>query len=868
MALTVKTIDGELFDLEQLVAFGHDVPKMYGYASEDWVKTRGYIKGADSTSTVARKDWTSDKISTSLTRNDGTIKLEDLKAGYYTHDVSNTMFVDKLDGSLPVTKDNLNTMLDGYMLDAEFKKLIGTVDTYKTINGKTIFGDGDINILQDMGNYYTLSDIDNKLIDKGILPDDGKWVITWDTDGSTTVYKNVDDTSELVKYFPKDDFPFIAKSNTEFSDGNGNVFTVKMSNTDIACFVDTETGEEYGNVNSKATSKNNVFTFSSGEDFATCADKKETNIENCYQYKLPYRFKKKYKLKFEVDFNPFPDGNGSFNVIQFYDDGVGLFDGYLKTYIHKDNRDTTYNFYIQFHKPVSTTSNATEIVNNYYEYSVTDKTGGPLILSDEYYESTHLNGLSRGKNKANSVYDGEYYDGNYYIRFGALYNCRIYSMSVLDENDKVVKKYVFGLNHAGILSQNSSIAIKFQPTQVVIGSDVTKIHTCCFENFSTLEKVYIPNSVKNIGEGIFKNNPNLHTVIYDGTATDFKNISKDNDWLIGNSYCMVVCQDDVLYYPSQNQYINKNELKEIRIGHGVLMQHDNEQNSFFSSTNEFKNLTAVTFEENGIWGAGGLGNDIAITSLKKVILPKKLDMEKVSAPEDMIYTMEKVYYQGTKEEFHTNYGKRDSAFLWNSGVMQIVCTDGIVYTPVIIFDYSRWTDGGILAESGTNCKKWMNLGVGLTNDPCLESYYYNDIEDLYHKVLSVHWSSCVSRLIYPEDLTDIPFSITNVPNLYLPKSWINAQDGLANRFRGCGRLNNLINPNGWVLKGDVSNMFYGCSGLSLLDASTWDITNVTNMTDMFANSSLNTVYVRADMLDKWKNGNTGIKSTDYFKIKS
>lgn len=63
---------------------------------------------------------------------------------------------------------------------------------------------------------------------------------------------------------------------------------------------------------------------------------------------------------------------------------------------------------------------------------------------------------------------------------------------------------------------------------------------------------------------------------------------------------------------------------------------------------------------------------------------------------------------------------------------------------------------------------------------------------------------------------------------------------------------------------DMSQMFSYCSNILKLDLSGWTLNDNVELTNMFykCNSNL-TVYVKASMLDKWKNGNTGLNSEQF-----
>ena len=58
---------------------------------------------------------------------------------------------------------------------------------------------------------------------------------------------------------------------------------------------------------------------------------------------------------------------------------------------------------------------------------------------------------------------------------------------------------------------------------------------------------------------------------------------------------------------------------------------------------------------------------------------------------------------------------------------------------------------------------------------------------------------------------------------------------MKNMFSDCSRFRVSINTAGWTTHKitDMYGMFSGCSSLTSLDLSNWNVSNVTNMSSMF-----------------------------------
>ena len=67
-----------------------------------------------------------------------------------------------------------------------------------------------------------------------------------------------------------------------------------------------------------------------------------------------------------------------------------------------------------------------------------------------------------------------------------------------------------------------------------------------FSGCFNLNTIYIPQSVDYIGNYIFYASPNIETVYYDGTISEWKAIQKTLSWKITPSVFTIICTDGTI----------------------------------------------------------------------------------------------------------------------------------------------------------------------------------------------------------------------------------------------------------------------------------------------------------------------------------
>lgn len=83
-------------------------------------------------------------------------------------------------------------------------------------------------------------------------------------------------------------------------------------------------------------------------------------------------------------------------------------------------------------------------------------------------------------------------------------------------------------------------------TEVVIPEGIEAIEKDAFRGCSKLTKITIPTSVKSIGDDVFYNCSKLTNIVYNGSTTDWNNISKWKNWNSGTVAYTIQCTDGTI----------------------------------------------------------------------------------------------------------------------------------------------------------------------------------------------------------------------------------------------------------------------------------------------------------------------------------
>ena len=86
-------------------------------------------------------------------------------------------------------------------------------------------------------------------------------------------------------------------------------------------------------------------------------------------------------------------------------------------------------------------------------------------------------------------------------------------------------------------------AFDLQLTLVVVTDGVTTIGDRAFRDCMALTRVYLPESLENIGKGAFSGCNSLQFIVYDGTVEQWELVTKGAYWADGVLVKEVVCSD-------------------------------------------------------------------------------------------------------------------------------------------------------------------------------------------------------------------------------------------------------------------------------------------------------------------------------------
>ena len=85
-----------------------------------------------------------------------------------------------------------------------------------------------------------------------------------------------------------------------------------------------------------------------------------------------------------------------------------------------------------------------------------------------------------------------------------------------------------------------------QMLTIEIPDTVTEIGSYAFHNFRKVKEINLPNSVTSIGNYAFRSCSSLTNITYNGTQSQWNNISKASDWKTYSVIKTVTCTDGVI----------------------------------------------------------------------------------------------------------------------------------------------------------------------------------------------------------------------------------------------------------------------------------------------------------------------------------
>ena len=362
--------------------------------------------------------------------------------------------------------------------------------------------------------------------------------------------------------------------------------------------------------------------------------------------------------------------------------------------------------------------------------------------------------------------------------------------------------------------------------ELVISEGITEIKDNQFRNFTTIEKIILPSSLKYIGQGAFTNCDIIDSIYYQGTIDEFMNIDYYDNW---NNRLKGV--NHIFVFDENNEW---KEVEEIIIAEGVKEIKDNE----FSAFKELKRVVLPsTIERIGKNAFSGCA------SLETINLPSSLTYIDSGAFSGC-NALKNIYYHGTNEEFMAlefcswdsnpirfcdNFYMLNDYGEWEI-VTKIIVPEGTteipmekfynfnslkeIYLPSTIksfgwyaFEYCNALES--VYFSGT-IEDWMNIEFNsyLSNPMYYAKHFYMLDENN-------EWKE-VEEIVVPEGTEKISecfYNFTALKTLKLPTSLKVIE---SNTFAGCSSLETVyipkeierINQDGFAGAENLKNLYY------------------------------------------------------------
>ena len=340
-------------------------------------------------------------------------------------------------------------------------------------------------------------------------------------------------------------------------------------------------------------------------------------------------------------------------------------------------------------------------------------------------------------------------------------------------------------------------------THVVIpsaidGYTVTKIANRAFEHCLQMTAITLPDTIKTIGNGIFNNATNLHTVYYNcrsyNTSNKFLNSEYITKLVLGGSYMDGSFKDHTYLEEVEINFTGKDvtcvsfenctSLKKVKVGGNVC------------------GIPADTFQGCVALTDITLGASVTRTGFRNVF--------------SGCAALKNVYYEGTLEQWcNISFGSSyDSNPLYYAEKLYI---DGKLLTDVVIpesvtsigqhtFFNWTWLESITLHDGITKIKTGAFKGCVLLDEIALPK----SLESIGSAAFD---STAITNMIIPESVTSIGAGMfrncTSLKNVKLPTSILSIPNEV---FKDCVALEELIIPNLVESIGNYS--FEGCTSLS------------------------------------------------------
>ncbi|MGN1142330.1 MAG: leucine-rich repeat protein [Oliverpabstia sp.] len=91
--------------------------------------------------------------------------------------------------------------------------------------------------------------------------------------------------------------------------------------------------------------------------------------------------------------------------------------------------------------------------------------------------------------------------------------------------------------------QNMTTGWYFSPDKIIIDEDVTYIGEYAFPNFSSIDQIRLPRSLKEIAHAAFLNCSSLNCVMFNGTKEEWNEIKLGKNWCAGTAIHEIECFD-------------------------------------------------------------------------------------------------------------------------------------------------------------------------------------------------------------------------------------------------------------------------------------------------------------------------------------
>lgn len=139
-------------------------------------------------------------------------------------------------------------------------------------------------------------------------------------------------------------------------------------------------------------------------------------------------------------------------------------------------------------------------------------------------------------------------------------------------------------------------------TGIKLSNKITTIDAYTFGRCDSLERIIIPASVTSIGECAFDDCFELADIIFEGTVAEWKQISKDIDWICGDSPAThVQCSDGKWYFTVDSLDVSVNGYTGVYDGkaHGITVNANGATITYSTSASGTYSSTNPTYTNAG-----------------------------------------------------------------------------------------------------------------------------------------------------------------------------------------------------------------------------------------------------------------------------